>query len=218
MAYRLTPRGEERRTRRQEQILRAARRLFGRHGYQATTMQQIASAARTSIGNLYFYFGKKEILLRRLLETAMQIEWARADAIAEQLPPGPARLAVMAYCNAEWLMGRDRAITLILFEASVERHLADWLAAVNATRVSRYLLMNTPALVADDPAIAVALWVGAGRASLEEFLRRGDTGVPWDQVTALLRWNFRGLGVPDAEIDRALDTAKGAIAAAHDPK
>ena len=67
MVYRLTGRGEARRAERREQILKSARRLFVRQGYVDTTMLQVAKGARTSIGNLYFYFANKEGLLRHCL-------------------------------------------------------------------------------------------------------------------------------------------------------
>src|SRR6516225_388819 len=47
-------------------ILEAARRLFERHGYAATTMTAIAEEARVSLKTVYLVFGTKNGILRAL--------------------------------------------------------------------------------------------------------------------------------------------------------
>jgi AcrR family transcriptional regulator len=47
-----------------ERILEAALDLFRRHGYEATTMRTIASAAGVSLGNSYYYFPSKDYLVQ----------------------------------------------------------------------------------------------------------------------------------------------------------
>ena len=93
MVYRHTERSERVRADSRAKILRAARKLFSRRGYEATTMREVADAAATSIGNLYFYFRNKEELLETLMAEAREPLWAWADSIADSAPPGPARLA-----------------------------------------------------------------------------------------------------------------------------
>jgi AcrR family transcriptional regulator len=204
---------DARRHRREEQILRAARRLLVRHGYAATTMQQIATAARTSIGNLYFYFPSKDALLRTLLDQAMGVEWELADEIANRLPAGPARLAVMVLRNADWLLARDREITRILVESATTRRVADWVALRNGTRLLSYLIANLPDRLGADPAGVAALWGGAGRGYIEVSLQ-GDPAIPAAQrAVVLLRWNLRALGLADGEIDAAIAAAQATIAA-----
>jgi TetR/AcrR family transcriptional regulator, cholesterol catabolism regulator len=46
-----------------ERIKRAARRLFGRKGFEATTTREIAAAADIGAGTLFLYVGTKEDLL-----------------------------------------------------------------------------------------------------------------------------------------------------------
>ncbi len=46
-----------------DRILTAARDLFGSQGFDATTMQQVASAARVAAGTLYLYARTKQDLL-----------------------------------------------------------------------------------------------------------------------------------------------------------
>lgn len=52
-------------------ILRAARRLFLRHGYVATTVAMIAEAAHVAVDTLYASVGTKQAIFRELLETAI---------------------------------------------------------------------------------------------------------------------------------------------------
>jgi len=47
-----------------ERILQAALELFREHGYEATTMRMVAQAAGVSLGNAYYYFASKDLLLQ----------------------------------------------------------------------------------------------------------------------------------------------------------
>lgn len=52
--------------------LDAARDLFSRQGYRATSMREIAEAAELSVGNLYHHFSNKEEIFQRLIEVYWQ--------------------------------------------------------------------------------------------------------------------------------------------------
>lgn len=58
--------------RRIEAILDAAERLFALMGYEATSTNQIATEARTSIGSLYQFFPNKEAILRALVARSQE--------------------------------------------------------------------------------------------------------------------------------------------------
>src|SRR5688572_32267994 len=58
-------------------ILHAARRLFARNGYEATTTRDIAQAARIASGTLFNYFATKEAIVACLANEAI------GDALAE---------------------------------------------------------------------------------------------------------------------------------------
>jgi AcrR family transcriptional regulator len=51
-----------------DEVLRTARRLFAEHGYDGTSLQQIADAMGVTKANVYYYFRTKETLLATLLE------------------------------------------------------------------------------------------------------------------------------------------------------
>ena len=80
-AYDSSSRQESARATRQV-ILAAARRLFLKQGYAATTMPEIARAAGVALDTVYAAVGKKPALFRLLVETAISGE---GDAVvAEQ--------------------------------------------------------------------------------------------------------------------------------------
>jgi len=47
-----------------ERIVQAALELFRERGYEATTMRMVADAASVSLGNAYYYFASKDLLLQ----------------------------------------------------------------------------------------------------------------------------------------------------------
>jgi len=53
--------------------LKAALSLFSRQGYRATSMRQIASRCRLSVGNLYHHFGSKEAIFQQLIDQYWEV-------------------------------------------------------------------------------------------------------------------------------------------------
>jgi AcrR family transcriptional regulator len=58
---------EEKSERSRRQVLDAALHLFSHQGYRATSVREIADAARVSTGNLYHHFADKEEIFKTLL-------------------------------------------------------------------------------------------------------------------------------------------------------
>ena len=58
----------ERRAATTEAILRAGRRLFGEQGFAATTIDDIAEAARVAKGAVYHHFATKEAVFEAVFE------------------------------------------------------------------------------------------------------------------------------------------------------
>ena len=90
---------EQRSERSRSQILRAALKLFSRRGYRATSMRDIALAAKASTGNVYHQFPDKETIFNTLLD-----EYWKAIASPE-LPFNKA-LAAGAFPNDLEALGR----------------------------------------------------------------------------------------------------------------
>jgi AcrR family transcriptional regulator len=52
-------------------VIEAAKRLFIRHGYPATTLEAVADAADVALPTLYRLFGSKRALLKAVLDTSL---------------------------------------------------------------------------------------------------------------------------------------------------
>jgi len=65
-------RKEKEKTDRKKRILSAAQRVFSRKGYEATTMEDIASEAGFGKASLYFYFKGKEEVFLSLIKTGLE--------------------------------------------------------------------------------------------------------------------------------------------------
>jgi AcrR family transcriptional regulator len=87
--------------RRRRQIVNAAIELFGRQGYHATTIRDIAERAGISVGLIYQYFGDKEdVLFLAVVEVLDSYLDRIPKAIAGVAQPLERfRAAVLAYCR-----------------------------------------------------------------------------------------------------------------------
>ena len=91
MAERVKPRRSYHSPRRQQQaaatrraILEAAERLFERHGYPATTMEQVADEAGVALKTVYVAFATKSGLLRALWD--LRLKGDQDDAAVAERP------------------------------------------------------------------------------------------------------------------------------------
>ena len=66
-----TPAADAKATRRRGQVARAAARLFSRQTYLATSMDEIANAAKVSKGGMYYYFPTKADVLFHIVDRVL---------------------------------------------------------------------------------------------------------------------------------------------------
>ncbi|MGH9413627.1 MAG: TetR/AcrR family transcriptional regulator [Terriglobales bacterium] len=98
-------------------ILRTAARLFQERGYDATSMQDIASALNFSKAALYHHFESKEQILVEIMTYGMDVfEEKVLAAVASITDPDERLRACIARHVALVLSGHDREITVILHE------------------------------------------------------------------------------------------------------
>jgi AcrR family transcriptional regulator len=88
----LVSRRQEYRETLREDILDAARQLFVRDGYEATSMRAIAAKVGCSPGILYHYFADKQAIMARLVEETFCLMRQRLNAIREDKAPPQDRL------------------------------------------------------------------------------------------------------------------------------
>jgi AcrR family transcriptional regulator len=94
-----------------DRIKRAARKLFGRKGFEATTTREIAAAADIGAGTLFLYAGTKEDLLVLLFRE--EIGRVVNDAFAT-MPARPLLDQVLHLCGAMIaLLERDRGLARV---------------------------------------------------------------------------------------------------------
>ena len=101
------------------EILAAAKTVFARKGYHATTIAEIAKAAKLSYGSIYWYFDSKDALFHELMESEGQalrrhVHEALATPAAGS-PEAPFRAAVRATFE---FFESDRALVKLLFRDS----------------------------------------------------------------------------------------------------
>lgn len=79
-----------------ERIVDAALELFREHGYEATTMRMVAEAAGVSLGNAYYYFASKDLLLQAFYREVHEAHVAAAaPVLARERALRPRLLGVM---------------------------------------------------------------------------------------------------------------------------
>jgi TetR/AcrR family transcriptional regulator len=72
-------RSERRKARTAAAIRDAAERLFIRHGYSATTMEDLAEEADVAVGSIYAHFAGKEGVYSALIERALELDTQYCD-------------------------------------------------------------------------------------------------------------------------------------------
>lgn len=178
--------------RRRRQIVKAAIERFGKRGYHATTISDIAERAGVSVGLIYQYFGDKEDVLFLAIVDVL-------DSYLERIPLAVAgsgdplerfRVAVHAYCR--------------VIDANVD-------ATVLAYRETKSLRKARRNLIKQKESETNALIAGC----VKECIRAGvfarvDVELLTYQIVmfahawALKAWHFRGRMTVDRYVDRGL--------------
>jgi len=201
MAYRTTPKMARRKEAHRTKLLETAVRLFGKHGYHATTVPMIVKASGSSTGSFYFYFRNKEDVFAAALERfGEKIAWELNEAIAaaggnpvQQMRAAMERMILFMAENP------DEARILIVESSSlgerlqlIRRKIVD----SHARSVEMALSQLRPALAAIDPALVVRCWVGGVYESVYHWLEQPAANRPEAKIVAqaVADFNLRGAG------------------------
>ena len=107
--------------------------MFARHGYDQTTMQELAATMGLATGALYHYFGAKEQLLRAICDQLMEPLLQRAQALITADGPADEQLrALVRMWVAHVVEHRDH---MLVFQQ--ERHVIESGPPWRAVRASR---------------------------------------------------------------------------------
>jgi AcrR family transcriptional regulator len=192
---------EDKRAANRARILQAARKVFGRRGYHAATIEEIADEAGLSNGAVYYNFESKEDLFLELLE-----QW-RAELIRD----------------VESVFGRaDRGDDGS--EEQLRKEVREVLRTLGPSREWQLLLLEFVTYAARNPRFRTRFVAGRQRfkAALTDALEQRiaalglEPAVPPNQLTVLLTALVNGLAVdqltePGALPDELLGSALMAL-------
>jgi len=100
-----------------QEILRTAARLFQQRGYDATSMNDVATALKLSKGGLYHHFQSKDEILFEIMNHAMEITQERVVDPVRGFAAPEERLRALIRLHIEVVLSpRDREITVMLHE------------------------------------------------------------------------------------------------------
>ena len=131
-----------------ETILEAAAALFAKQGYDATTLQQVASAARVARGTPHYFFQSKETLYQAVLERESQTARAVIDKAQGLITPNSSRSTLLdAFIDLYWqfLAENDRFLRLLHWTSlqqpyAMEKIQTHWKTILGASDLVRTLL------------------------------------------------------------------------------
>jgi AcrR family transcriptional regulator len=104
-------------TGRRDQILDAARAVLAEHGYERTTVSQIAQRAEVAQGTFYLYFPSKESLPAALAEVMCRAQGEATDRAAEA---GGFDAAVEALVDGTYATAEEFRDVLLIANRGVE--------------------------------------------------------------------------------------------------
>lgn len=107
---------ERLRSRRRDDLVRAAARLFSERGYHGTSMQHLGEALGLQRGSLYAHIGSKEELLHAVVLEGAERFLARAEAAAGRAATASERLSELLCGHIETVVGHLDAATVFLNE------------------------------------------------------------------------------------------------------
>jgi AcrR family transcriptional regulator len=123
----------ERYDRRRQRAVYQAAKVFAKHGYDQTTMQELASTMGLATGALYHYFGAKEQLLRAICDQLMEPLLQRARELSGlDAPPREQLRALVRLWVAHVVAHRDH---MLVFQQ--ERHVIETGPDWRGVRASR---------------------------------------------------------------------------------
>jgi TetR/AcrR family transcriptional regulator, cholesterol catabolism regulator len=127
------PKLRDRYDRRQQQLVRDAAKVFAEHGYDQTTIQDLADAIDLASGGIYHYVGSKDRLLALICDQLMDplLEQAR-ELLEDDAPPAEQLRALVRLWVTHVTEHRDH---MLVFQQ--ERHVIERGAQWREVRASR---------------------------------------------------------------------------------
>ena len=192
---------------RREHLLDAAATVFARRGYANAQMDEIAAAADTSKGGLYFHFPTKEALIAAVIARAADILRRRVTRAMTAAGTDPVARADAALLTLVDTLSAHRSLARVLAAetlggstaarervAAIEDEYVEIIAEElrNALALGCLTQLEAPL----DPDVTARAWVGMVRATLAAWAA-GRIAAPLDRLyPELRRLLLRSAGVP----------------------
>ena len=192
---------------RREHLLDAAAQVFARRGFADAQMDEIAAAADTSKGGLYFHFPTKEALVAAVIGRAGDILRRRVTRAMTAAGSDPVSRADAALATLIETLSAHRSLARVLASETLGGSAAarERVAAIEdefvqlialelrcALEQGRLSLLNAPL----DPDLTARAWVGMVQSTLSAWAS-GRVTTPIDRIyPELRRLLLRSAGVP----------------------
>lgn len=199
-------RQSERSRTRRERILDAAFHTFARRGYRDTAMDEIAAAAETSKGGVYFHFPTKEAIFRELMRTTADKLVAKVErAVAAETDPIARAEAALRTVLGTFAGHRTMARLLFVDAIGAGRAFhaeTDALHERFARLIAGYLddAIAKGAIPPIDTRVTSVAWFGALNEIVARWVMAEPPGHLEDAYPTLRAVLLRSVGVPEARI------------------
>lgn len=107
-----SPRWQRRPDARPEEIIEAAAKVFGEHGFARARLEDVAREAGVSKGTVYLYFDSKETLFREMVRAKIVTAVAKAEELARTYT-GSARELLIELVKGYWRLMREEEMVRI---------------------------------------------------------------------------------------------------------
>lgn len=193
--------------RRRKQVVAAAIALFGKRGYHASTIRDIAEQAGVSVGLIYQYFGDKEDVLYLAIVDVLDSYRKRIPLVTADIddPLERLRAAVHAYCA--------------VIDANVDATVLAYRETKSLRKARRNVIKQkeaeTNALLARYVEDCIAAGIFDRRLDVALFVYQI---VMFAHAWALKAWHFRPRMSVDEYVARGLDLMLNPLLAASRPR
>ena len=191
---------------RRERILDAAMTTFAGRGYRDASMDDIASAAETSKGGVYFHFPTKESIFRELMRTTADklVAKVEREVGTESDPIAQAEIAIRTVLAT--FAGHRTMARLLFLDVIGAGRVFQTEANELHERFARLIAGYLDQAVAEgvigpiDTRITSIAWFGALNEVVGRWLLADRPGRLEDAFPALRAMLLRSVGVPEARV------------------
>src|SRR5689334_11247838 len=104
-----------------EKILEAAEILFAEHGYEGTSIRQLAKKAEVNIAMISYYFGSKEKLFEELVEHRSSILREKLKGVNKDIDNPAKRIEMVADLIVDRIFSNPRFHRMLHREISLQQ-------------------------------------------------------------------------------------------------